>query len=203
MTTRPLLAGMSLALLIAVPAADAAPPQLPPAKPAPGSVQRENNMKEALATPLEDVNIRRVEIPEVLKRSVYNPYDLRNITSCAAIAAEIKRIDDAIGQDFDAPEVQVERSRLEQAKGGAATVTRVGAQMLMPFRGVVRQLSGANAYQREVNEAIEAGSARRGFLKGTGMRLNCSAPAAPYGFRPVAAPRPPVVRPAPQPTRRR
>jgi hypothetical protein len=137
---------------------------------------------------------------------VARPYDLTNLGSCAGLGNEIRRLDVALGIDFDAPPVEIEQSRMEQAKGGAATVTRVGAQMLMPFRGVVRQLSGANAYQREVYEAIDAGSARRGFLKGVGMRMNCAPPAAPYGFRPIAPvpvrAQPPPRAPVPAPRRR-
>jgi len=190
-TPSPLLAGTSLALALSSASIAATAPAPPPG---PGSVQRQNNLKEALATPLDDVNIRRIEIPEVLKKAVAAPYDLKGLTSCSAVTAEVRRIDAALGPDFDIPPVEAEKSRAQQAKSGAATVTRVGAQMLMPFRGVVRQISGANAHQRELTDAIEAGSARRGFLKGVGMRMNCPGPAAPYGFRPAQ----PVRAPAPR-----
>jgi hypothetical protein len=209
-TPRLLPPGASLALFLALAcnaaAAEAGPQGQPP--PQKGTIERQNNMKEALATPLEDVNVRKVPIPEVLKKAVVRPYDLTGLTSCAGVANEMRMLDTALGPDFDVPPTPAETSRLDQAKGGAATVTRLGAQMLMPFRGVVRQLSGANAYQREVYEAIEAGSARRGFLKGIGMRMNCAPPAAPYGFRPPVVTRQPARTapprtPPPAPARRR
>ena len=196
-TPRPLLAGTSLALaLVLYQPATAGP--APSAPPKPGTVQRQNTLKEALATPLDDVNIRKIKIPDVLTAALSNPYDPKGLTNCPAVAAEVRRIDAALGQDFDVPLAEIDESRMQQAKSGAATVTRVGAQMLMPFRGVVRQLSGANAHQRDLQDAIEAGSARRGFLKGIGMRMNCAAPAAPYGFRPAAAAPVPVRTPAPR-----
>ena len=201
-TPSPLLAGTSLALVLVLQSSATAGPAPPPAPPKPGTVQRQNTLKEALATPLDDVNIRKVQIPDVLKASMNNPYDLKGLTNCPAVTAEVRRIDAALGPDFDTPLVEVDESTMQQAKSGAATVTRVGAQMLMPFRGVVRQVSGANAHQRDLQDAVEAGSARRGFLKGIGMRMNCAQPAAPYGFRP-AVPAPVNRRtPAPPPRRR-
>lgn len=187
-TLRGVLAGTNLALLLATSAlaADAGP----------GTVQRQNNMKEALATPLEDTNLRRVEIPPVLRQAMANPYDLRGLSACAGLAAEIRRLDEALGPDLDIPRQEAEASRVQQAKSGAVVVARVGAQMLMPFRGVVRQLSGANAHQREVSDAVYAGAARRGFLKGVGMRMNCTPPAAPWGFKPAPARAP--AQPAPR-----
>src|SRR4051812_25562186 len=95
---RPLLAGTCLALALVQSAA--AGPAPPPAPPQTGSVQRQNTLKEALATPLDDVNIRKIKIPDVLKAALSNPYDLRGLSGCPAIAAEVRRIDAALGQDF-------------------------------------------------------------------------------------------------------
>ena len=58
----------------------------------------------------------------------------------------------------------------------------------MPFHSWVRQLSGAERHRRDVQEAIKAGSQRRGFLKALGMSLNCAPPAAPSWFKPHATP---------------
>ena len=68
-------------------------------------------------------------------------------------------------------------------------VIRAGAEMATPYRGWIRTLSGANRHQAEVRDAINAGAARRGYLKGVGMRMNCAPPAAPAGFKPTAPPR--------------
>ena len=58
---------------------------------------------------------------------------------------------------------------------------RDAAEGVVPFRGWVRKLSGADRYSREVAAAIAAGTIRRGFLKGLGAAAACSPPAAPRG----------------------
>jgi hypothetical protein len=50
---------------------------------------------------------------------------------------------------------------------------------VIPFRGWVRKLDGAERHSKEVAAAIAAGSVRRAFLKGVGQTLGCAAPAAP------------------------
>jgi hypothetical protein len=56
---------------------------------------------------------------------------------------------------------------------------RSGAQSLVPFRGFMRTLSGAERADRIVRESIIAGGVRRAFLKGLGLHLKCPQPAAP------------------------
>jgi hypothetical protein len=48
---------------------------------------------------------------------------------------------------------------------------------LIPFRGIIRELSGANDQQRKVSTAIQAGVARRAYLKGVGQQRGCAYPA--------------------------
>lgn len=47
----------------------------------------------------------------------------------------------------------------------------------IPFRGLIREVSGANAHKRAMETAIVAGLARRSFLKGTGQARGCAYPA--------------------------
>ena len=56
---------------------------------------------------------------------------------------------------------------------------RGAAADVIPFRGWVRRLTGAERYSREVAAAIAAGTIRRAYLKGLGAAAGCSAPAAP------------------------
>jgi len=51
---------------------------------------------------------------------------------------------------------------------------------LVPFRGWVRKLSGAERYSKQVQAAIAAGAARRAFLKGL-MAAKACAPAVVAG----------------------
>ena len=64
--------------------------------------------------------------------------------------------------------------------GGAAVgALRGAAEGVVPFRGWVRKLSGAERYSKDVAAAIAAGTIRRAFLKGLGQAAGCTAPAAP------------------------
>ena len=47
----------------------------------------------------------------------------------------------------------------------------------IPFRGVVRKLSGAESHDRLVQSAIIAGNVRRAYLKGLGEARGCMPPA--------------------------
>jgi len=47
----------------------------------------------------------------------------------------------------------------------------------IPFRGILREVSGASEHQRRIRAAIQAGLARRGFLKGVGETHGCKYPA--------------------------
>lgn len=61
----------------------------------------------------------------------------------------------------------------------------------IPFRGILRELSGAAGQERDWRAAIYAGSVRRGFLKGLGQQKGCAYPARP-AFARVAMPDPPA-----------
>ncbi|MGZ5182034.1 MAG: hypothetical protein ACXWC2_16235, partial [Ramlibacter sp.] len=50
------------------------------------------------------------------------------------------------------------------------------AEGLIPFRGWVRKLSGAERYSKKVAASITAGSVRRGFLKGFAASEHCPSP---------------------------
>ncbi|MEE3154506.1 MAG: hypothetical protein VX309_03150, partial [Pseudomonadota bacterium] len=44
---------------------------------------------------------------------------------------------------------------------------------IIPFRGLVREITGAAPAQRRLNTAIDAGFARRGFLRGAAISRGC------------------------------
>jgi hypothetical protein len=170
-----------------------------------GAMQRDGSLAEAAATPLEDVNLKRIQIPPVLQHAVANPYDPAGMGNCRGIAAEVARLDAALGPDADEPPPPDTRSDMERTAGdahsAAVTVVREGVKSVIPFRGWVRQLSGAARQEKQVQEAIYAGGVRRGYLKGVGMRLNCAPPAAPSWFKPTRARAAPAPTPARQAAR--
>jgi hypothetical protein len=67
--------------------------------------------------------------------------------------------------------------RLIERRAGYAL--RSAAQNVIPYRGWVRKLTGAERYSREVAAAIAAGTVRRAYLKGIAQAGGCTAPAAP------------------------
>jgi len=187
--------GAMLAVIAALTAAGpglAATPAKPPAAPVQEPVTgRHDNLGTAVSTPAEDLNLRKTPIPEVLQRAASNPYDMRGMDRCAGIGVEMARLNAALGPDRDAPPPPDTRTVGEKRGDTAGTVLKTGVEAVIPYRGVVRFVSGASKYEKVMQDAIGAGYERRGYLKGMGMRMNCAPPAAPAWFRP------PGARPAP------
>ena len=153
-----------------------------------GAEQVGAGLGDAVTAPLEDLNLRRDEIPTILLQAEANPYDLRNMNNCRTIGAEIARLDEALGPDTDAPPSQDGSYMSERAADAAAGATldavRGTVTDFIPARSWVRRLTGAEAHSKHVQSAIQAGLRRRSFLKGVGMQRNCAHPAAPAGFVP-------------------
>ncbi len=159
-----------------------------------GSVHPRETVRDAVLAPLEDLNLKETPIPEVLSRARSEPYALHGLDHCEAIAAEIGRLDAALGPDLDEvppPDRRSDAARLAaEIKGAGLAEVRDRSRSLLPVRGWVRKISGAAAHDRKLVAAIRAGEVRRGFLKGTGMHMNCAPPAAPSWFVPHK-PKPP------------
>lgn len=170
----------------------AAGPALAQDKPGPGqdrgSTQTRPNLRDAVTAPLDDLNLKHVDIPDVLKRAVASPYAMDGMTRCEPIAAEVGRLDAALGPDLDEPPPPDKRTRGQKLKqvAGDAVVGAVEdeTRSVIPFRGWVRKLSGAERRDKRVAAAINAGKLRRAYLKGAGMQKNCAPPAAPSWFVP-------------------
>lgn len=156
-----------------------------------GSTQTRPNLRDAVTAPLDDLNLKQTDIPDVLTRAVTSPYDMDGMTRCEPIAAEIGRLNAALGRDLDEAPPPDKRTRIQKARqmAGDAAVGAVEKETrsVLPFRGWVRKLSGAERRDKRVAAAINAGKIRRGYLKGAGMRMNCAPPAAPSWFVPVEA----------------
>uniref|UniRef100_UPI00289D8112 hypothetical protein n=1 Tax=Brevundimonas sp. TaxID=1871086 RepID=UPI00289D8112 len=133
---------------------------------------------DAVTAPLEDLNLKRQEIPTVLLQAESNPYDVRNMTRCSVIAAEIARLDEALGPDTDAAPTDDGTLASERAADAAAGATldavRGTVTDFIPARSWVRRLTGADAHSKHVQSAIQAGLRRRSFLKGVGVQRNCA-----------------------------
>lgn len=136
-----------------------------------GGQRFQGGLSEAAMTPLEDLNIRRDEIPAVLLAARANPYGTNGLGRCGALIAEIDRLDYVLGPDVDQPTA---RGPLEtQAADAALAAVSDAAGDLIPLRSWVRRISGAHAHSREVQQAIAAGNARRSYLKGVAHTRRC------------------------------
>jgi hypothetical protein len=138
---------------------------------------------QAAVTPLNDLNLVRAEIPEVLRAAAREPYVAPMDKTCAGLTTAIQALDAVLGADLDTPPTAANPSLIDRgsnAAGDAASgALRRTAEGVIPFRGWVRKLTGAERYSREVAAAITAGTIRRAYLKGLGQSAACPAPASP------------------------
>lgn len=116
------------------------------------------------------------EIPAKLKSIQDNPYSLRGMRGCAAIIAEVRELNDVLGPDVN-ERVSKSKAKKRQETAGRVAGSAVGS--IIPFRGLIGEVTGANAERRRYNKAVYAGTVRRGFLKGVGRERGCKAPARP------------------------
>ncbi|MEP0392038.1 MAG: hypothetical protein ABJ205_14480 [Erythrobacter sp.] len=130
------------------------------------------DVMDVARTPLEDFNIDSKDIPEILVKAAENPYDDTGITNCNAVVQEIAVLDNELGPDFDI--TQEEARRISK---GRVAKSVIGS--FIPFRGIVREVSGANKKRNEFRRALTAGMVRRAYLKGMGEARGCAYPARP------------------------
>ncbi len=139
---------------------------------------KQSRLASVPSTPLNDFNLMRVEIPPILREAKQHPYTAPSDQACAALFAQMRAFDAVLGPDLDAPVAAVDQDALERGGamvGDAAVDALTGAvEGLVPFRGWVRKLSGADRHAKEVAASIAAGAVRRGFLKGLSVARGCA-----------------------------
>jgi hypothetical protein len=119
-----------------------------------------------VSQPARDVGVAKTKIPPLLVQVSEAPYTTRGAGTCRQIASSISALTGVLGPDFDADGTPKKRN-LAKA-GGEAVVNS-----LIPFRGLVREVSGAAPAERRLNAAFDAGFARRGFLRGLQRAKGC------------------------------
>ncbi|MDB5723680.1 MAG: hypothetical protein JWQ16_434 [Novosphingobium sp.] len=140
------------------------------AEPAKPITQQDVGAKDVALTPLSDLNLRKGEIPQLLLDAQDDPYTLAGMARCPQIAAAVGELDAVLGDDID-----VAQAKKQSMSAGRVAQSVAGS--FIPFRGVIREISGANSQERKVQAAIYAGTARRAFLKGIGQQRGCRYPA--------------------------
>jgi hypothetical protein len=149
------------------------------------------NLGSAAAAPFKDLGIIRPEAPKQLADILY-PYDPARLENgCAQVVYEIESLDKLLGpESYAPPEKQGLGEQAGKAAGGAAVNAAEGVTTgFIPFRGVVREVSGASKAEQEVNRAIAMGNLRRAYLRGYGQAHKCQG-ILPIGAPPTAAPKP-------------
>lgn len=173
------LSGLTACLLTLPTAVQAAPPETPKTT--------EKMVGDVVTQPLADVNLKRREIPPVLAAIGDDPYSLEGIRRCRDLIAAVRALDDVLGPDFD---VAVADSKGDKRRKTVGNLAGGVINSLIPFRFLVREISGANRADEAYRAALYAGVVRRGFLKGIGKQRRCKSPGAPI-------PRPPQLPYAP------
>ncbi len=116
------------------------------------------------------------EVPQKLIDIQDEPYSLSGLSRCAAIMAEVRDLNDVLGPDVNE---RVSKSLGKKREATAARVAGSAIGSIIPFGSIIGEVTGANAERRRYNEAVYAGTVRRGFLKGVGLQKGCKAPARP------------------------
>ncbi len=144
---------------------------------------------EDLATqPLRDLNLHRDDIPPLLIDVAADPYATGGLHDCAQIARAVTDLNLYLGVDIDQP--AAEKSDMQKGTNMAGNVAKSLVGGLIPFRGILREVTGANEERRRFERIVGAALIRRGFLKGLGAARECEWPARPARegdvFDPVA-----------------
>lgn len=122
---------------------------------------------DAVEQPFRDLNLIRDDLPPLLRTAADAPYDDTGLTSCARIAGQIGEIEALLGPDIDTGVTE------EDSDAVAIASDALRGLVGLPFRGVVRRLTGAHDRDTEIRRAVLAGMVRRGYLKGLADERGC------------------------------
>lgn len=121
------------------------------------------------AQPARDVGMSKREIPPILEKAYSDPYSLKGLKTCKALAAEVTELNGVLGADYSVGNEYQENRAGKLAEAGGKTIVN----SIIPFRGLVREITGAAPNDRRLNAAVDAGLARRGFLRGVHLKQGC------------------------------
>lgn len=126
----------------------------------------------AAMSPLEDIGLRKRDIPDLLAQLSENPYfPPPKPFKCDGVKQEMADLDVLLGPDIDAPKVALS-ANAQYVEAGTemvqdAVVGLVKSQVnVIPFRSIVRRITGADSHEKAVAKAVEGGKLRRAYLRG-------------------------------------
>lgn len=166
---------LTLAWLAATPLAaqDAKDKPKEPAKAQPSTLDKAGDTAgDIVEQPFKDINVVKDKIPQKLLDILDAPYDMDGMRTCAALKGEVKSLTEVLGPDVDSDEV-----RRKKGKTSASEFVFDGARSLgggiLPFSGIIRKISGAEAEQKRAQAAVLAGHVRRAYIKGLMRGRGC------------------------------
>lgn len=119
--------------------------------------------------PAKDIGVKKTNIPPVLASAEASPYALSDASNCAQMALALGELDEVLGADYTVERLPDENRAGKIAEAGGRAVVN----SIIPFRGIVREVTGAAAADRAMASAVDAGIARRGFLRGLSTAQGC------------------------------
>lgn len=140
--------------------------------------------------PFADLNISGTEIPPLLQRAAAAPYAEPAKIDCDSLRARIDSLSAILGPDIASTKSDADGAILSEQSAGDAVwgAAQSAASGWIPFRGVIRFVTGADRHDRRVAAAIVAGFVRRAYLKGMRAHLSCPPRRKPVPLNVVAAP---------------
>lgn len=146
--------------------------EAPNRKGSPASSKYDDTRKHAVEIgmqPARDVGLSKRDIPPVLEDALADPYGIRKLKTCAQLTAAVRTLNEALGPDYTAGgEYREDRLGKLATAGGKAVINSI-----IPYRGLVREITGAAPADRHMNALVDAGLARRGFLRGVQYKQRC------------------------------
>ncbi len=132
-------------------------------------VETGKKAEEIASQPARDVGAAKTTIPVPIQQAAAAPYSLKGLKSCAQLSRAIFELDDVLGPDYDGAVVTHENKVGKLAEAGGKTIINT----IIPFRSLVREISGAAPAERRLAADIRAAFARRGFLRGVATARRC------------------------------
>lgn len=149
--------------------------------------QTRSGVTGAAMTPLKDLNLAREDIPALLLE-INNPYAVQKNSSCDDIKAQIAALDEVLGPDWDLPrddaDADPDKETLsdiaaEETSDSLLDAVASEAGAIVPYRSLLRRVTGARRHQKKVKNAFDRGRHRRTYLKGLGLMKQCDGIADP------------------------
>lgn len=141
------------------------------------ATSKQSSVTDAVIIPLQDLNLMQVEIPAVLVEAQKAPYAMPLNQNCLSLDLTIRTLDEVLGPDLDAAKPETDTDLIElgarTAEETAIGSMRSTVEGIVPFRGWIRKLSGAERHTKQVADAISAGIVRRAFAKGLRASKDC------------------------------